>query len=80
MRLYDGKTIDEAFPQVLKSQLESRLNQLEAGRQAMLHERSGYIANIQKGTYRLWKEGFDQLRCRKSVSIVPIAIMADTNW
>lgn len=33
MRLYDGKTIDEAFPHVLKSQLESRLNKLEAGRQ-----------------------------------------------
>lgn len=31
MRLYDGKTIDEAFPHLLKSQLESRLNKLEAG-------------------------------------------------
>ena len=61
MRLYDGKTIDEAFPHVLKSQLESRLNKFEAGRQSMLHERSGYIANIQKGTYLMWKEGFDQL-------------------
>jgi len=61
MRLYDGKKIDDAFPHVLKSQLESRLNKLEASRQSMLHERSGYIANIQKGTYRLWKEGFDQL-------------------
>ncbi|MDA0766104.1 MAG: hypothetical protein O3A87_01385 [Verrucomicrobia bacterium] len=53
MRFYDGKTIDEVFPHVLKSQLESRLNKLEAGRQAMLHERRGYIANIQKGTYLL---------------------------
>jgi len=61
MRLYDGKTIEEAFPHVLKSQLESRLNQLEAGRQATLVERSRYIANIQKGTYLLWKEGLDQL-------------------
>lgn len=61
MRLYDGKTIDEAFPHVLKSQLESRLNKLEAGRQAMLHERSGYMTNIQNGTYILWKEGLDQL-------------------
>jgi hypothetical protein len=61
MRLYDGKTIDEAFPHLLKSQLESRLNKLEAGRQAMLLERSGYIANIQKGTYLMWKEGLDQL-------------------
>jgi hypothetical protein len=61
MRLYDGKTIKEAFPQVLKSQLESRLNQLEAGRQVMLHQRSRYIANIQKGTYLMWKEGLDQL-------------------
>lgn len=61
MRLYDGKTTDEAFPHVLKSQLESRLNKLEAGRQAMLHERSGYIANIQNGSYLLWKEGLDQL-------------------
>ncbi len=61
MRLYDGKTIDEAFPHVLKSQLESRLNQLEAGRQGMLHERRRYIANIQNGTYLLWKEGLDQL-------------------
>jgi hypothetical protein len=61
MRLYDGKMIDEVFPHMLKSQLESRLNKLEAGRQAMLHERSGYIANIQKGTYLMWKEGLDQL-------------------
>lgn len=61
MRLYDGKTVDEAFPHVLKSQLESRLNKLEAGRQAMLHERSGYIANIQNGIYLGWKEGLDQL-------------------
>ena len=37
------------------------LNKLEAGRQAMLHERSRYIANIQNGTYLMWKEGFDQL-------------------
>jgi len=61
MRLYDGKTIEEAFPHVLKSQLASRLVKLEAGRQAMLHERSGYIANIQKGTYLMWKEGLDLL-------------------
>jgi hypothetical protein len=61
MRLYDGKTIDEAFPHLLKSQLESRLKKLKAGRQAMLQERSGYIANIQKGTYLMWKEGLDQL-------------------
>ena len=61
MRLYDGKTIDEGFPHLLKSQLESRLNKLEAGRQAMLHERSGYMTNIQNGTYILWKEGLDQL-------------------
>jgi hypothetical protein len=61
MRLYDGKTIEEAFPHVLKSQLESRLNKLEAGRQAMLHDRSGYTVNIQKGTYLMWKEGLDQL-------------------
>lgn len=61
MRLYDGKTVDEAFPHVLKSQLESRLNKLEAGRQAMLHERSGYMTNIQRGTYLVWKEGLDQL-------------------
>lgn len=61
MRLYDGKTIEEAFPHVLKSQLESRLNKLESGRQAMLHERSGYIANIQNGTYLLWQEGLDLL-------------------
>jgi hypothetical protein len=61
MRLYDGKTIEEAFPHVLKSQLESRLNQLVAGRQPMLLERRGYIANIQNGTYLLWKEGLDQL-------------------
>jgi hypothetical protein len=27
----------------------------------MLRERSGYIANIQKGTYLMWKEGLDQL-------------------
>jgi hypothetical protein len=27
----------------------------------MLHERSGYIGNIQKGTYLMWKEGLDQL-------------------
>jgi hypothetical protein len=33
MRLYDRKTIEEVFPHVLKSQLESRLNQLKAGRQ-----------------------------------------------
>lgn len=32
MRLYDGKTVDEAFPHVLKSQLESRLKELEASR------------------------------------------------
>jgi hypothetical protein len=32
MRLYDGKTIEEAFPHVLKNQLESRLNKLEARR------------------------------------------------
>jgi hypothetical protein len=62
MRLYDGKTIEEAFPHVLKSQLNSRLNKLEAGRQAMLRERSGTIANIQKGTYLMWKEGLDQLK------------------
>ena len=61
MRLCDGKTIDEAFPHVLKSQLVSRLHKLESGRQAMLHERSGSIANIQNGTYLLWKEGLDQL-------------------
>jgi hypothetical protein len=61
MRLYEGKTIDEAFPHVLKSQLASRLNKLEAGRQRMLDERSRYIANIQKGTYLMWKEGLDQL-------------------
>lgn len=61
MRLYDGKTIEEAFPHVLKSQLESRLKKLEAGRQAMLQERSRYIANIQNGTYLMWKEGLDQL-------------------
>ena len=61
MRLYDGKTIEEAFPHVLKSQLESRLTKLESGRQAMLHERGRYIANIQKGTYLMWKEGLDQL-------------------
>lgn len=61
MRLYDGKTIEEVFPHVLKSQLESRLNQLESCRQAVLNERSGYIANIQNGTYLLWKEGLDQL-------------------
>ena len=39
MRLYDGKTIDEAFPHVLKSQLESRLHKLEACRHSMLRER-----------------------------------------
>ena len=61
MRLYDGKTIDEVFPHVLKSNLESRLHKLEAGRQAMLHERSGYMANIRNGTYLMWKEGLDQL-------------------
>ena len=61
MRLYDGKTIEEAFPHVLKSQLESRLNKLEACRSAMLYERSGYIANIQNGTYLLWQEGLDLL-------------------
>lgn len=61
MRLYDGKTIEEAFPHVLKSQLESRLNKLAACRQAMLRERSRYIANIQNGTYLMWKEGLDQL-------------------
>lgn len=61
MRLYDGKSIEEAFPHVLKSQLESRLNKLAAGRRALLDERSRYIANIQKGTYILWKEGLDQL-------------------
>ena len=61
MRLYDGKTIDEAFPQVLKSQLESRLKTLEASRQAVLRERSGYITNIQNGAYLLWKEGLDLL-------------------
>lgn len=61
MQLYDGKTIEEAFPHVLKNQLESRLKQLEAGRQAMLNQRSRYIANIQKGTYLMWKEGLDQL-------------------
>lgn len=61
MRLYDGKTIEEVFPHVLKSQLESRLKKLETGRQAMLRERSGYIANIQRGTYLMWKEGLDQL-------------------
>lgn len=56
MRLYDGKTIEEAFPHVLKSQLESRLKKLEASRQAMLRERSGYIANIQKGADLVWEE------------------------
>lgn len=61
MRLYDGKTIEEAFPHVLKSQLESRLNQLKAGRQSMLRERRRYIGNIQNGIYLLWKEGLDQL-------------------
>jgi hypothetical protein len=61
MRLYDGKSIDEAFPHVLKSQLQSRLDKLEADRQAMLQERSGYIANIQIGTYLMWKEGLEQL-------------------
>lgn len=61
MRLYDGKTIEEAFPHVLKIQIESRLNELEAGRQAMLQERSRYIANIQNGTYLMWKGGLDQL-------------------
>lgn len=61
MRLYDGMTIEEAFPHVLKSQLESQLSKLEAGRQAMLHERGRYIANIQKGTYLMRKEGLDQL-------------------
>ncbi len=61
MRLYDGKTIEEAFPHVLKSQMKSRLNKLEATRQAMLQERSRYIANIQRGTYLMWKEGLDQL-------------------
>lgn len=61
MRLYDGKTIEEAFPHVLKSHLESRLHKLNACRQAMLHERSRYIANIQKGTCLLWEEGLDLL-------------------
>ena len=61
MRLYDEKTIEEAFPHVLKSQLESRMNKLEACRSATLRERSGYIANIQNGTYLMWKEGLDQL-------------------
>lgn len=61
MRLYDGKTIEEAFPHVLKSQLGSRVKNLEADRQALLRERSGYIANIQRGTYLMWKEGLDQL-------------------
>lgn len=61
MRLYDGKTIEEVFPHVNKSQLESRLKKLEASRQAMLNERSGYVANIQKGTYLLWKAGLDEL-------------------
>jgi len=61
MRLYDGKTIDEAFPHVLKSQLKSQLSQLESGRQSTLHERSETIANIHKGTYLLWKDGIDQL-------------------
>ena len=41
--------------------MESRLNKLKAGRQAMMRERSGYIANIQKGTYLMWKEGLDLL-------------------
>lgn len=61
MRLYDGTTVDEVFPHVPKSQLDSRLKKLEASRQAMLRERSGYIANIQKGAYLLWKEGLDLL-------------------
>ena len=51
MRLYDGKTIQEAFPHLLMSQLESRLKKLEACRSETLRERSGYIANIQNGTY-----------------------------
>ena len=46
---------------MLKSQLESQLKKLDVGRQAMLQERSRYIANIQKGTYLMWKEGIDQL-------------------
>ena len=29
------------------------------GRQAMLYERSGYMTNIQKGTYLMWKEGLN---------------------
>ena len=61
MRLYDGKTIDEAFPHVLKIHFESRLKTLKASRQAMLRERSGYITNIQKGTYLIWKDGLDPL-------------------
>ncbi|OYV05453.1 MAG: hypothetical protein CFE26_11505 [Verrucomicrobiales bacterium VVV1] len=61
MRLYDGKTVEEVFPHLLKSQLESRLKKLESGRRAMLQERSRYIANIQNGTYLMWKEGLDQL-------------------
>ena len=61
MRLYDGKTIEEAFPDVLKSQLGSRMKNLEVCRSATLRERSGYIANIQNGTYLMWKEGLDQL-------------------
>lgn len=61
MRLYDGKTVEEAFPHVNKSQLEARLKSLDAGRQAMLDERSGYIRNIQNGTYLGWRDGLDQL-------------------
>lgn len=61
MRLFDKKTIDEEFPNVPKSQLESRLNQLEAGRQAMLHERCGTVTYIRKGKY-----GMLDKECRAS--------------
>ncbi|GAA5477208.1 hypothetical protein Hhel01_00687 [Haloferula helveola] len=61
MRLYDQKTIEEAFPHVLESQMKVRLASLTASRSRTLKERAGYLDNIRNGTYLLWKEGLDRL-------------------
>ncbi|MGJ8678490.1 MAG: DUF5677 domain-containing protein [Akkermansiaceae bacterium] len=61
MRLYDFKTVEECFPHLLKAQIASQLEALDASQKATISERHGHSLNIQSDIYLINKEGFDLL-------------------
>ena len=72
MRLYDGKTIEEAFPHVLKSQLESRLvRELRHlphprdDRGVVVGEVPAFAGMLGKDRFEIGEQGFDEVRAAR---------------